>query len=80
MLAEVIDGHDVITVHLPRHLMVAVAVHRLFLISGFWDGASIDLRLAPHKPDGRGLLGRQEQKCGAGLLGFIYQCERGKVL
>ena len=80
MLAEIIDRNNVISVDLPRHLMLGVAVHRLSLAFGFWDGASIDLRLAPHKPDGRGLLGRQEQKCGAGLLGFIYRCERGKVL
>jgi hypothetical protein len=49
MLAEIIDRNDVISVDLPGHLIVGAAVHRLFLVSGFWDGASIDLCLPTDK-------------------------------
>jgi hypothetical protein len=41
---------------------------------------SIGLRLAAHKPHGGGLLGQKEKKCVIDVLGFIYRCERGKVL
>jgi hypothetical protein len=84
MLAEILDRVDVITVDLPIHLLSGVTVHRLFLVSGFLGDVSIGLRLATHKPlrcrTGGGLLGQQEKNCGAGLLGFIYRCERGKVI
>jgi hypothetical protein len=83
MLAQIVHGNNLnnlTTDNLPRLLMVGADAHRLFLVCGLWNDVSIDLHIAPHKARGGGLLGPQEKKCDAGLLGFIYRCERGKVL